>query len=314
MFHVYPESGVAALCQAVARDLPPDSIRLSTPARRIEIEGGAAVGVATAGATLDADLVVSTAPINPSPTWPPADVLEEFRPFRFRPMIFVNVKCEGERLLEDVVVWVPNESPLFRLTGATRSMPWLAPPGKTVVLCDIGAELGDGTWSLSDDALSELCLDHLEPIVPDIRKRVLGTSVLRVPLAYPVFLRSYEMARVRLQETTGVPGLLSVRPQRRVRPHPHGGRVLARRRANPASGRRLGGLALMALRGRQGDDPPGGRETPLDRAGTVVQLLAVVFIALGGRRDGDGRRDPRLIADCVVRPQVACRAEMSGEQ
>ena len=43
-----------------------------------------------------------------------------------------------------------------------------------------------------------------------MRQRLLGSQVLRTPIAYPVYLNAYEADRMRLRQTTGVAGLYSV--------------------------------------------------------------------------------------------------------
>jgi protoporphyrinogen oxidase len=89
-------------------------------------------------------------------------------------------------------------------------MPWLAPPGKSVLTVDLGCEVNDPVWSSPDDRLVELCLDHLTPIVRDARQRFLGAQVLRTPIAYPVYLSEYESDRLHLRQSTGVKGLYSI--------------------------------------------------------------------------------------------------------
>lgn len=211
VFHVYPNDGVATLCRAVADGLD-GAVRTSTPVSGIAVEDGRAVGVRSGDEEIEADLVVSTAPVDKLPLLAKGvAALEPFAAFKFRPMVFVNLKLRGTGLLRDVVVWVPSGAPFFRLTEATQSMPWLAPEGHTTVLCDIGAQVGDEHWAMSDDDLAELCLAHLTPFVPDVRARYVGVHVARLPIAYPVFRREYEADRRRLAtEGTGVPGLLSV--------------------------------------------------------------------------------------------------------
>lgn len=210
VFHVYPEGGVGALCRHLADGLG-GSLRLESPVRAIHVENGSVVGVTTPDEQLETDLVVSTAPVPALARMVTGTgTLERYEGFRYRPMLLVNLKCEGRELLRDVVVWVPSGSPFFRLTEATQSMPWLAPEGKTMILCDIGAEPGDEHWSMDDEALGRYCVDHLERFVPDIRRRYLGSRVIRTTLAYPVFLASYEEDRRRLATGTGVDGLLSV--------------------------------------------------------------------------------------------------------
>ena len=75
---------------------------------------------------------------------------------------------------------------------------------------DIGCEIGDEIWKMPEDRLSELCLEHLEPIIPGVRQRFLGAHVARTPIAYPIFLNEYEADRQRFERSTGVDGLYSI--------------------------------------------------------------------------------------------------------
>jgi protoporphyrinogen oxidase len=211
VYHVYPEHGVATVCQAMADELG-DAVALESPVEKIYVSEGRAVGVRVAGEDLEASAVVSTAPINVLPKLVEGtDALAGFGRFRFRPMLMINLKLDGEHLLRDTMVWLPRDFPFFRLTEATQSMPWLAPPGKTLVLAEIGSSRDDPRWGASDDELIDLCLDALEPMVAGIRSRYLGRRVLRQPLAYPVFSLDYEADRQRLEhDGTGIPNLLSI--------------------------------------------------------------------------------------------------------
>lgn len=211
VFHVYPKDGVSSLCRHLADELGP-AVRTESPVEGIVVQDECAVAVRAAGELLEADLVVSTAPIHVLPRIVQgSEALAPFTQFRFRPMIAVNLKLSGRGLLNDVVVWTPRGTPFFRLTEATQSMPWLAPEGKTTVLCDIGAEVGDAHWAMSDDDLASLCIEHLEQLVPDASRRFLGVHVQRVPLAYPVFRLDYDDHRERLErQDLGVANLLSI--------------------------------------------------------------------------------------------------------
>jgi protoporphyrinogen/coproporphyrinogen III oxidase len=211
VWHVYPEGGVAALCQRLADSL--DSvIELQSPVEKIVVQSGRVVGVRVHGKEYEAAAVVSTAPVHIlARLVEGSDAVQHLARFRYRPMVFVNLRLEGRGLLPDVVLWTPErDRPFFRLTEAPQSMPWLAPPGKTMITADIGCETGDAVWSMTEEQLGELCLEHLESIVPDVRARYLGCRVLRTPIAYPVFLRHYESERRALQRSTGISGLYSV--------------------------------------------------------------------------------------------------------
>jgi protoporphyrinogen/coproporphyrinogen III oxidase len=211
VYHVYPEGGIGTLCQKLAEDLD-DCIRLASPVEAILVEGGKAVGVRVGGKIQEASAVVSTAPVHVlGKIVEGTDALSHLTRFRYRPMIFVNLRLEGRELLPDVVTWTPeNEFPFFRLTETPLSMPWLAPEGKTLITVDIGCEKGDAFWQMDDENLGDLCVENLKPIIPDVKTRYLGCRVLRTPIAYPVFLREYEAERQNFARGTGVENLCSV--------------------------------------------------------------------------------------------------------
>jgi protoporphyrinogen oxidase len=126
-------------------------------------------------------------------------------------MIFVNMRFKGRDLLPDTVLWFPEkEFPFFRLTEVTRSMPWLAPDGKSIITVDIGCQKDDEFWTMDEKKLSALCLEHLKSVIPDAKQRFLGSSVLKTPIAYPVFLNDYEKERQEFERTTHIENLLSV--------------------------------------------------------------------------------------------------------
>ncbi len=211
VFHVYPRNGVSTVCEALALDLG-DCIQLDSPVEAIRADDERVRAVQVGGIELEANAVVSTAPINVLPRLVTGtDRLEPFTQLRFRPMILVNLKLDGRGLLDDTVVWFPDKRPFFRATEAPISMPWLAPSGKTTILCDIGAEVGNGLWTLGDETLASLCRAELRDVVPDIESRYLGCRVARTPIAYPVIRRSQDPLRHSLHDHgTGIEGLLSI--------------------------------------------------------------------------------------------------------
>lgn len=212
VWHVYPEGGLGTLCETLADPLG-DAVRLNAPVQTVEVSDGRATAVVAGGERVPVAGVVSTAPVNALPRLVPgAAALAPLARFRYRPMVFVNLRLAGRGLLPDVVVWTPEAGfPFFRLTEVPLAMPWLAPAGKTLVTVDIGAEVGDRHWAMSDDELGRYCVDHLTPVIPDVATRYQGCRVLRTPVAYPVFDRGYEADRQALErDGTGVPGLWTV--------------------------------------------------------------------------------------------------------
>lgn len=211
VFHVYPADGVSTLCRRLAERLE-GRIRLESPVQRIMVDGNKMVGIRVRDADVPYDGVISTAPANILPRLVEGtEALDDLRALRFRPMVFVNLRFAGRGLLPNVVTWFPDRKrPFFRLTEAPMAMPWLAPEGATLITADIGAEVGDEYWTMSEDQIGERCLEAMTDVIPDARRRYDGCRVVRTPIAYPVFLNSYEQTRQRLARSTGVDGLLSV--------------------------------------------------------------------------------------------------------
>ena len=211
VWHVYPNKGVSTLCEKLAEGLE-DSIKLESPVEAIIVENEKVVGVRVKGAMQEVSAVISTAPANIlARLVQGTGALEAASRFRYRPMVFINMRFEGRGLLPDTVMWFPEkEFPFFRITEATISMPWLAPEGKTILTVDIGCQKDDEIWSMDEEELAELCLKNLVGIIPDVRKRFLGSNVLRTPIAYPIFLNEYEEERRNFEKSTNIENLLSV--------------------------------------------------------------------------------------------------------
>ena len=211
VYHVYPEKGVSTLCEKLAAGFE-DKIKLESPVEEIIVENEKVVAVKAKGELTQVSAVISTAPANIlAKLVTGTDALQKFSKFRYRPMIFVNMKFDGRGLLPDTVLWFPeNEFPFFRLTEATLSMPWLAPAGKTIITVDIGCEKDDGFWNMDETELTELCLENLTKIVSGAREKFLGAKILKTPIAYPVFLNEYEKDRQDFEKSTNIENLLSI--------------------------------------------------------------------------------------------------------
>ena len=211
VWHVYPNEGVSTLCTKLAEGLE-DSIKLRSPVEEILVEDERVVAVRANGNVQEVSAAISTAPVNIlAKLVKGTNALQGASRFRFRPMVFVNMRFKGRELLPDTVLWFPEkEFPFFRLTEVTRSMPWLAPDGKSIITVDIGCQKDDEFWTMDEEKLSALCLEHIKSVIPDAKQRFLGSNVLKTPIAYPVFLNDYEKERQEFERTTHIDNLLSV--------------------------------------------------------------------------------------------------------
>ncbi len=211
VYHVYPEGGIGTLCSKLAESLG-DVIKLDSSVEAVLVENEKVAGVRVNGKTQEASAVISTAPVHVlGKIVEGTKTLSHLTKFRYRPMIFVNLRLDGRKLLPDVVTWTPeNEFPFFRLTETPLSMPWLTPDGKTLITVDIGCEKDDEFWRMDDEQLGEFCVENLQPIIPDVKRRYQGCRVLRTPIAYPIFLRDYETERQKFAEGTEIENLHSI--------------------------------------------------------------------------------------------------------
>lgn len=211
VWHMYPNGGVVELCQRVAEGLE-NNIAIETRVEAIYVENERTIGVRVNGRDQGAAAVVSTAPLHILPKLLKGTTsLNHLADFRYRPIVLVNLKFQGRPFLPAVTTWVPERHhPFFRLSEITQSVPWLAPEGMTMVCADIGCETDSPYYTMSDDALGELCIDHLETMFPSARERYQGCRVVRTPIGYPVYLRKYEKERHALESAFPVEGLYSV--------------------------------------------------------------------------------------------------------
>lgn len=211
VWHVYPNGGVSVLCKKLAEGSE-DFIQLNSPVEEIIVENEKAVAVKVNGVIKEVAAVISTAPANIlSKLVKGTQAVQPQAKFRYRPMVFVNLRLEGTKLLPDTVLWFPEKGfPFFRLTEVTQSMPWLAPEGKSIITVDIGCQKDDEFWNMEEEKLVALCLEHIAAVIPDVKKRLLGSNVLRTPIAYPVFLNQYEKDRLDFEKSTNVENLLSI--------------------------------------------------------------------------------------------------------
>lgn len=213
VYHVYPEAGLGKLLAPTVRSVQ-SCIRMESPVERVFVQSGRVVAVRVKGEKIAVSAAISTAPVNVLPKIiEGTDALNHLAAFRYRPMVFVNLRFAGRHILPDTMLWVPDRTQsFFRVTEAPVSMPWLAPEGKTLLTYDLGCEVGDDIWRMSEADLAELCLEGTCRIFGNVlRKDYLGPGgTLRTPIAYPVFLSSYEADRKRFAESTGVEGLYSI--------------------------------------------------------------------------------------------------------
>jgi ubiquinone/menaquinone biosynthesis C-methylase UbiE len=108
VWHVYPKNGVSTLCEKLAAGIE-DKIKLESPVEEILVENEKVVVVKAKGETHEISAVISTAPAHIlAKLVKGTDALQSVAKFRYRPMIFVNMRFNGRGLLPDTVLWLPE--------------------------------------------------------------------------------------------------------------------------------------------------------------------------------------------------------------
>lgn len=210
-WHVYPDAGIASICAHQAREIE-SHIRLESGVEGIDVEDGRVRSVRVNGQQHEVSGVISTAPVHALPKLVSGTKqLDALQRFQYRGMVFINLKLNGLSGLKEVVTWYPERHfPFFRVSDVGMGLPFLVPEGKSHITCDIGCRVGDEVWTASDADLTAKCLEGMEAIVPGLSGRLIGSHVVRVPLAYPIYHLDYEADRQRFETGTGVEGLLSI--------------------------------------------------------------------------------------------------------
>ena len=211
VWHVYPRGGVVELCQQLAAGLE-GQISTETRVESILVEDEKVRAVMVNGREIQASAVISTAPLHILPKLVHGTTaLDHLRRFRYRPMVLASLRFRGRPMLPAVTTWVPErERPFFRLTEVPQSVPWLAPADMTLLNVDIGCETDSDYYKMDEDAIGELCVQHLDEMFPGARARYDGCRVVRTPVGYPVYLREYEPERYALASGLPIEGLYSV--------------------------------------------------------------------------------------------------------
>ena len=207
VWHVYPREGLGVFTQTLADRA--ESIQLDTPIETVHVRDGKVTGVRVDGTDHAAAAVISTLPAPTLARIVDHPAIAPLATLRFRPMVFAMMHLRGRGLLPEPVTWVPDPTlPFFRLTETPMAMPWVAPPGETVLTVDFGAEIDDDIWTASESTLTGWIVDGLRDLIPDLAARHIATHVARTPIAYPVFALETETAR-RTISRHGIRGLVS---------------------------------------------------------------------------------------------------------
>lgn len=200
---VYPRLGIGRLAERLSEEVQTvNRVHTSSGVISIKRDGRKVrcIEVRTAGGEtrhVRAGQYISTVPVNAllrmmEPA-PPREVADAALRLRFRDLLLVAVMVNAERVTDQTWVYIPEERiPFGRIHEPKNWSEAMAPPGKTLVVVEYFCFRGDDTWSATDDELSAITVGGLRGLGFLDPADVIGTEVLRVPNAYPLFEVGFE--------------------------------------------------------------------------------------------------------------------------
>ena len=124
---------------------------------------------------------------------PPENILTAASKLRFRDLVIVAVMINRKRVTDQTWIYIPEQKiPFGRLHEPTNWSKKMAPEGKTIIVAEFFSFKGDGIWSKSDEELTAITVENLENMGFVKKHEIIGSAVVRVPNAYPLFEIGYK--------------------------------------------------------------------------------------------------------------------------
>ncbi|HYA32289.1 MAG TPA: FAD-dependent oxidoreductase, partial [Thermodesulfovibrionales bacterium] len=113
----------------------------------------------------------------------------------FRDLVLVVVMVNRKRVTDQTWIYIPEQGiPFGRIHEPTNWSGKMAPEGKTLLVMEFFSFKGDRAWSETDGNLVRVTVENLEKLGFVKSDEVIGSIVLRIPRAYPLFEVRYKEA------------------------------------------------------------------------------------------------------------------------
>ncbi len=198
----YPEYGIGRIAERFGEEIcNRNQVLTSSGVVRLSHEAGSVTGIRVQNCRdtypVEGNEYISTIPLNTlvkmmDPA-PPAHVMRAADSLGYRDLLTVSVMVDRENVTDQTWVYIPEKKYLFgRLHEPKVWSSSMAPEGKTLVVVEFFCFRDDDIWSRTDEELSRITIEGMEELGFFSRDEVLGTDVLRVSKAYPLFEVGYE--------------------------------------------------------------------------------------------------------------------------
>jgi protoporphyrinogen oxidase len=123
----------------------------------------------------------------------PEQVLDAAGSLSYRDLILVAVQVDRPSVTDQTWIYLPEKKmPFGRFHEPKTWSRSMAPPERTLLVVEFFCTEGDDVWNSPDEELSMTTINGLDDIGFINKDEALGTQVLRVPRAYPLFEVGYE--------------------------------------------------------------------------------------------------------------------------
>jgi protoporphyrinogen oxidase len=122
----------------------------------------------------------------------PEEIRDASSRLRYRDLVVVAIMLNRERVTDLTWMYVPEkEIILGRIHEPKNWSSQMAPEGKTHIVSEYFCFEGDKIWNSTDRELRTTTIEQLEKLGLVRKNEVIGSAVVRVPKAYPVFEVGY---------------------------------------------------------------------------------------------------------------------------
>ncbi len=119
---------------------------------------------------------------------PPQEICRAASSIHFRSLVIVALFVHKQSITDLTWMYFPGKDiPFGRIHEPKNWSQDLAPPGKSHIIAEYFCNTGDSTWLSPDEKIADITSDHLERLGFFTKNDVIGSRILRIPYAYPVF-------------------------------------------------------------------------------------------------------------------------------
>ena len=198
---LYPSGGIGMIADRLQGEIKVrNEVRTDTQVSRVDHEdfaisnvmlrkGGELENVSARQYISSIPLTALLGALNPAP---PEEVRQAAARLAYRDLVVSTVMIDRDQVTDLTWMYLPEQAiPFGRIHEPKNWSPAMAPAGKTHIVAEYFCFQGDGIWNAGDEAITALTTKHLCSMGFIKEQEVIGSCVIRVPRAYPLFNIDY---------------------------------------------------------------------------------------------------------------------------